>query len=225
MKKIVKKSPVPLYSVAALWVIWALLFPMYRLGNFIVLTAVSLLLYKFMSKLFKGKIIEVEEPKPEPKPEEKPKPAGSGNPEIDKLMREGDRAISEMRRLNESIKDETISRQINEMENATIKIFDHVMQNPNKLPQIRRFLNYYLPTSLKILNAYDRMGEQGIHGENIDGTMGKIEAILETIVQAFHKQLDALFREEALDIATDIKVMETLLVREGIGGTRMETGS
>ncbi len=130
MKKIVKKSPVPLYSVAALWVIWALLFPMYRLENFIVLTAVSLLLYKFMSKLFKGKIIEVEEPKPEPKPEEKPKPAGSGNPEIDKLMREGDRAISEMRRLNESIKDETISRQINEMENATIKIFDHVMQIP-----------------------------------------------------------------------------------------------
>ena len=77
-------------------------------------------------------------------------------------------------------------------------------------------MSYYLPTTLKILNAYDRMGAAGVSGENIDGTMHRIETIMDTIVMAFHKQLDALFRDEAMDIASDITVMETLLAQEGL---------
>ena len=91
-------------------------------------------------------------------------------------------------------------------------------KHPEKRPQIRRFLSYYLPTTLKILNAYDRMDETGVEGANIDGAKGKIEAIMGHIVQAFDKQLDALFGAEALDISTDIAVMEQMLAREGLGG-------
>ena len=94
---------------------------------------------------------------------------------------------------------------------------------PKKLPQIRRFLNYYLPTTLKILNAYDRMDAAGISGSNIDTTKQKVESMLTTIVQAFDRQLDALFGEEALDISTDITVMENLLAQEGLGGLNLNS--
>lgn len=142
----------------------------------------------------------------------------TGNPEIDKLILERERALSEMRRLNDSIEDETISAQIDHLEEVTRQIIDQVIQEPKKLPQIRRFLNYFLPTTLKILNAYDRMDAVGISGENIDATKAKVEAMMGTIVNAFDKQLDSLFGAEAMDISTDITVMENLLAQEGLSG-------
>ena len=96
-----------------------------------------------------------------------------------------------------------------------------MVDKPQKLPQIRRFLDYYLPTTLKILNAYDRMDAAGISGSNIDATKDKVETMMDTIVAAYDKQLDALFGEEALDISTDITVMENLLAREGLGGMNL----
>ena len=91
-----------------------------------------------------------------------------------------------------------------------------------KLPEIRRFMDYYLPTTLKLLNAYDRMDATGISGDNIDTTKAKVEKMLDTIVRAFDKQLDALFGEEALDISTDITVMENLLAQEGLTGMTLD---
>ena len=126
-----------------------------------------------------------------------------------------------MRRLNVAIDDPTISAQIDHLESTTKKIISHVVEHPKKLPQIRKFLNYYLPTTLKILNAYDRMGAAGVSGENIDGTMDRIEGMMGTVVQAFDRQLDALFGDEALDISTDITVLENLLSQEGPAGERL----
>ena len=126
-----------------------------------------------------------------------------------------------MRRLNDSIEDETISAQIDHLEEVTSKIIDQVIKEPAKLPQIRRFLDYYLPTTLKLLNAYDRMGAAGVEGANIDGTMGRIDAMMDKVVEAFDKQLDALFADEALDISTDITVLEQMLAQEELGGMQM----
>lgn len=114
-----------------------------------------------------------------------------------------------------------LSAQIVHMEEVTGKIFDIVAGQPAKLPQLRRFLNYYLPTTLKLLNAYDRMGAAGVEGANIDGTMGRIDAMMDKVVEAFDKQLDALFADEALDISTDITVLEQMLAQEGLGGMQM----
>ena len=94
-----------------------------------------------------------------------------------------------MRRLNDSIEDETLSAQIDHLEEVTGKILDYVAAHPEKRSQIRKFLNYYLPTTLKILNAYDRMDSAGISGSNIDGTMGKIEQMMATITAAFDRRL------------------------------------
>jgi len=128
---------------------------------------------------------------------------------------------AELRRLDENIEDAKLSAQIVHMEEVTGKIFDIVAGQPAKLPQLRRFLNYYLPTTLKLLNAYDRMGAAGVEGANIDGTMGRIDAMMDKVVEAFDKQLDALFADEALDISTDITVLEQMLAQEGLGGMQM----
>ena len=207
MKKIVHKSAVPLYVVAVVWVLYALLFPLYRVVHFAIVIIASALVY-LVAKALCPDIVE------EVKVEEKPR--STGNEELDKMIVDGKLAISEMKRLNENIQDETISRQIDRLEEISSKIFAQVQSEPKKLPQIRKFMNYYLPTTLKLLNAYDRMSDQGVSGENISGTMKRVEDMMATIVQAFEKQLDSLFGAEALDISTDITVLDNMMAREGL---------
>lgn len=211
------KSAAPIYLLGGVWVFFALFLKLYRPMDYVWAAVISLLAYKAGTVFWPDKVVEVEEP---PAPEPEPEPV---DPELKELMDERDRAISEMRRLNDNIKDETISAQIDHLEDTTRKIFAHVMEHPQKKPQIRRFLNYYLPTTIKLLNAYDRMDAAGVSGANIDGTKGKIETMLDTIVVAFDKQLDALFGEEALDISTDITVLEGMMAREGLGGNVLKT--
>ena len=213
MAKIVKKSPLPLYGAAAVWALWAALLPLYAWWNFLMAAAASVLVWLGLKALRPDRVLDLPDPEPAPEPEK-------GEPE-DPIAAERARALSELRRLDENIEDGKISAQIVHMEEVTGKIFDIVAGQPAKLPQIRRFLNYYLPTTLKLLNAYDRMGSAGVEGANIDGTMGRIDAMLDKVVQAFDRQLDALFADEALDISTDITVLEQMLAREGLGGMQM----
>ena len=207
MKKIVHKSAAPIYAAAVVWVLYGLLFPLYNLIHFIIVIVASALVY-FIARALCPDIVE------EVKEEEKPQT--TGNEELDKMIADGKLAISEMKRLNESIQDATISRQIDRLEEISGKIFAQVQAEPKKLPQIRKFMSYYLPTTLKLLNAYDRMSGQGVSGENIGGTMKRVEDMMDTIVQAFEKQLDSLFGAEALDISTDITVLDNMMAREGL---------
>ena len=235
MAKLKKRSVAPIYAIAVVWVIFTLIHPLYRVSDYvsaILLSAVAFVVAKGIWPTVEYELPDPEpaeevpkdEPREEPAEEaseaEEPKgeeePVSTGDPTLDALIQEKDRAISEMRRLNDAIADETISTQIDQLEDTTSKILDHVIHHPEKQPQIRKFLIYYLPTTLKLLNTYDRMGATGVSGENIDGTMAKIETMMDTIVSSFHKQLDALFQDEAMDIASDITVMENLLVQEGL---------
>lgn len=212
MAHIVKKSPWPVYAVGLVWLVFGLFLPLYKLIHFLAAAGLSIAAYLVVKKLCPDKTFTVPDPEPEPEP------ATTGSPELDELIRQRDLALSEMHRLNDSIEDPKISAQIDHMEAVTSKIIAHVVEHPRKLPQIRKFLNYYLPTTLKLLNAYDRMDAAGISGANIDGTMGKIETMMDTVATAFDRQLDALFGDEALDISTDITVMENMLAREGLAG-------
>lgn len=214
MAKQVKRSVAPIYLAGAVWLIFALFFSLHQVWDYLLCGAVSIGVLIAGRAVFPDKTYEV----PDPKPKEPEKPKTTGNPEIDALVKERDRAVSEMRRLNDAIEDAKLSRQIDHLEAVTRKIIDLVVAEPKKLPQIRKFMSYYLPTTLKILNSYDRMGSAGVDGENISTTKQKIEAMMDTIVTAYDKQLDALYGEEALDISTDITVMEQMLQQEGIGG-------
>lgn len=207
------RSVAPYYGVAAVWLVYALLFDLYKFSHFamvIVLSAaVGLLL---------NAIVQPEEAagSPSEKPQEPAKPVSTGNAELDKMIRDGELAIAEMKRLEDSIVDEKISADIRQLESISAKIFEQVKAQTEKLSQIRRFMDYYLPTTLKLLNAYDRMASTGVSGENIDGTKARVEQMMGTITAAFEKQLDSLFGADALDISTDITVLETMMAREGL---------
>ncbi len=219
------QSPAPILTIGATWLIWAFVFPLYRVSDFLLCAGVSLGVY-VLSRSFIWTDRTIVLPDAPPKAEEQKeeaKPQTEEEKALAELKAERDKAVSEMRRLNGAILDPKISAQIDHLEDVTGKIFDVVAEQPAKRPQIRRFLQYYLPTTLKILNAYDRMGGAGIEGENISATKEKVEGMMDTICSAFDKQLDSLYGEEALDISTDITVMEQMLAREGLGDGQMPT--
>lgn len=223
MSYVKKRSVLPVYFVGLTWLLWSVFAPLYRPAHYIMAALVSAIAYYVGKIIFPDRGYEIQDgtqgqPTAQAAPKAEEKPKSTGNPEIDALLGEREKAVSEMRRLNDSIKDPKISAQITHLETTTGKIIDAVVEKPSKLPQIRKFMNYYLPTTLKLLNAYDRMDSAGVSGANIDGTKGKIEDMLDTVCVAFSRQLDALYGEEALDISADIKVMEQMLRQEGIGG-------
>ena len=205
MKQIVRKSAIPLYAAAATWLLYALLFPLYRLPHYLLAAGAAAVVGIVARLLCPNTVEEVEE-----------KPRPTGNAALDKMLDDGQKAIAEMKRLDDSIADPAISAQIVRLQELSGKIFAQVEQHPEKLPQIRKFMNYYLPTTLKLLNAYDRMGQQGVAGENISSTMHKVEDMMATVVIAFEKQLDNLFSAEALDLSTDMVVLENMMAREGL---------
>ena len=154
----------------------------------------------------------------QPKP--KAPPRKSYGPEIDPIIEEGNRALSEMGRLYMSIEDPEVKKKINELMRITDKIVQDAIADPTDIPQIKKFLNYYLPTTIKLLNTYDRMSSQGIQGENLDKSMKSINEMLDTSIEAFKRHLDSLFDNQALDIETEIDVMNKMLAREGLTGQK-----
>ncbi len=154
-----------------------------------------------------------------PRPAAQPKPAPKKPtypPEVQAVVDEGRRAHTELEHLYATIPNLSVKAKIRELINVSDKIVEDAVNDPSDVPQIKKFLDYYLPTTIKLLNAYDRMGAQGIEGQNISGTMQSIEEMLDTAVAAYKKLLDSLFANQALDVETDIEVMNTLLKREGL---------
>lgn len=209
LREIRKKSPLPIYGIAALWLLYSYFLPMYKPSHYLILAALSVGVYLLLSKLFPGKVVTVETPS---------KPVTTGDSAVDALLAEGETAVAEMKRIRASVKDEAIRAKIDELADITGSIFKDVVDDKDDFTQVRRFANYYLPTTIKLLNAYDRMSSQEFKGENITGTIDRIGNILDTTIAAYKKQLDALFANQALDIETDITVLETMLKREGLSG-------
>jgi len=209
MREIKKKSPAPVYGLACIWALYCLFFPLYKLWHFAVLLVLGVGAYAVLSILFPGKTEYVKAPE---------KPVSTGNEEIDNLLAEGKKAVGEMDRLKGSIKNAEVCKKIGELTEVTEKIFKALQDDPADLRQVKRFAGYYLPTTIKLLNSYDRMGNIGEAGENIAGTLQRISAILDTTLEGYKKQLDALFANQALDIETDIIVLENMMKREGLTG-------
>ena len=216
----IRKPVAPFYAVAVLWLVCGLLVPFYKPIHYGIAAVISAVVFFAVQAVCKnGGVIGAEEA---PKTEEKPKEETTGNAELDKMLKDGRMAIAEMKRLDDNIADPGISADIVRLEQVSAKIFEEVKRDPKKLPKIRRFMDYYLPTTLKLLNSYDRMSAAGVSGENIDTTLAKVEGMMRTIVAAFEKQLDSLYGADALDISTDITVLETMMAREGLTEQEMK---
>ncbi len=148
---------------------------------------------------------------PEPKKEQAPEPET-----IQQAAEREDDILRQIRQVNDEIPDEAMSAKIDRIEEITGKILAYQKSHPNRESQLRSFLNYYLPTTLKILRAYAQLDAQGIEGENISAAKARIEGMMDQVVAGFEKQLDKLFRDDAMDITSDVEVLENMLKKDGL---------
>ena len=207
MIEIKKKSVLPLYGLAVSWVLYCLIFPLYKTWHFVVLVCVGALVYIILLKLFPGKVELIEIPQ---------EPERTGDEKLDALLVEGETAVDEMRQLRAAIPAGAIVTKADELIDITDKIFRKLLVEPKVYDKVKRFSNFFLPTSVKLLTAYNRFGQSESEGENITSTMERIESALDMTLDSYKKFYDSLFEEQALDIETDIKVLETLLKRDGL---------
>lgn len=195
------KSAMPLWITAALVIICGLIFPLYRIWGILVSAAVCLIGYLIAKGIFKDKVVQIEIA-----PEYK-----TGVPELDKSLSEADAHIVALRKLNERIPDENVTAAIDRMVKAGDGILAELSKNPTKARSMRRFLTYYLPTSVKLMEGYAMQQEAGYQGENLKEIKERIETNAETIARSFETSLDSLYAGEAIDISSDIAVLDSMV--------------
>ena len=163
----------------------------------------------------RGKAPEKKPRKAAAKPQET---AAAKAKETEQTKDQYQKILDELRRVNDAIPDEEMSDKISRLEAVSAKIFEQAKTDPDKLPRMRKFMDYYLPTSLKLLQAYAELDSQGVEGENITESKRRIEQTMDTLVHAFETQLDQLFAADAMDISADIDVMQNMLRADGLAG-------
>ena len=148
--------------------------------------------------------------KPAPAPAPKPQPAAED--EYAALLRQ-------LREVNDAIPDPVMSQKISRLEEVSGRIFALAQKDPDKKAQLQKFMNYYLPTALKLLNTYASLSGQAVEGTNITEAKHSIERSMDLLVTAFENQLDKLFQADALDVNADIAALEGMLNLDGLTGS------
>lgn len=206
MKKVHLKSALPIYIAAAVWLLAGLIFPklLMKLPGLLVTAAVSVVGYFVGSKLFPGRVIEMEEK------------IDTGDDKLNRDIEEGRARLEKMRQANAAIPHPGITASLNRMNDAGEQIFKELARDPSQLPQVRRFMNYYLPTAEKLAEQYRLLDESATKGENIESAMRRIESSMGMIADAFGKCADNLFEDEDMDIDAEIQVMKTMLAGDNL---------
>ncbi|MCD7785453.1 MAG: 5-bromo-4-chloroindolyl phosphate hydrolysis family protein [Oscillospiraceae bacterium] len=135
---------------------------------------------------------------------------------LQEVLDKGNSFIAQIRACNDAIPGEEISGKISRMELIVRRIFERAETNPEIVPDLKKLMDYYLPMTVKLLNAYADMDKQPVQGENIQASKREIEETLDTLNLAFEKLLDELFSDTAMDVSSDISVLNTLLAQEGL---------
>ena len=138
------------------------------------------------------------------------------SPEVRQVLDKGNDFLDKIHRSNDAIPGEEISRKISRMELIIAKIFERGKAHPEIIPDLNRLMDYYLPMTVKLLNAYEEMDSQPVQGENITSSKKEIEETIDTLNVAFEKLLDSIFEDTAMDVSSDISVLNTVLAQEGL---------
>ena len=209
----------PIYLAALVWPVGALLLPAYRLSNLLIIAGLSLAAYGLGTKFCPTRVIR------------KQVPYATGSEDVDTMLTEIAAKLDELHELNDEIPDAQLSYEMDRMEKAGRSIVRVVERQPED-----RFARYYLPEAVKILAAYARiekdfadvgmdMGERttyetvvqaGFKGENSQQILNEVRRNTTTIAKAFENQLDALYSAEAMDISTDIEVLDGILKSQNL---------
>lgn len=194
------KSAVPVYLIGIVWILVGFVLPMYKLSNILIAAGLSVLAYLVSDRLIKPGEIEV----------------GSGIQELDEMLGKGRICQEQLRRLNAEITDNEISAHITSIENITAEIFDYVIRNPKKLRRIQSFIDYYLPTTVKLLEAYSSFTKGVSTGERMYGSMENIRRTIVQAEKAFKKQSEDLYEDTVMDVSVEISVLKQMMEQDGL---------
>ena len=145
-------------------------------------------------------------------------PSSAPDPKVQEVLDRGNAYLREIRRCNDEIPGEEISAKISRMEAIVQRIFERAEAHPEIIPDLKKLMDYYLPMTIKLLNAYADMDRQPIQGDTIRASKQEIDTTLDTLNLAFEKLLDSVFQDTAMDVSSDISVLHTLLAQEGLTG-------
>ena len=211
MKKVHIKSAIPIYIAAAVWLVMGLLFPTFllRLSGLLITAALSVGGYVVGSKLFPGREVEQE--------------ITTGDAAVDREIAKARERLENLRKANEAIPDPEITRNLDRMVSSGQQIFGELGRDPRKVALVRRFMNYYLPTSEKLMEQYQVLMNASTKGENITSAMQTIEKSLGLAADAFEKCADNMYKDDEMDIDAEIKVMQTFLTGDNLIRTDMNS--
>ena len=203
---------VALIAAAAAIVLYSLIFKLFRWQHYLIAAAVALLVGRVAFIMAQGLDTTKEAPAQQPIPK-------TGDSAVDSLLEKGQEMLAQIRRENDLIPDARLSERMAQLDDVADRIFRTVAEKPQKAPQIRRFMDYYLPTTLKMLAGYRKMDERQLSGGEAEKTRAQIQEAMDMVVGAFEKQLNTLYQDDMMDISTDIDVLETLLRQDGLVGS------
>ena len=203
-QEIRKKPVLPLWLAALAWPVGALVFPVYTLWGLAAIAALSVVVCFVAARLCPVRIVTREVP------------YATGSEDVDAMLAGIEKNLDALHALNDAIPDAKLSAEMDRMERAGRGILQAIEANPDKAGQIDRFARYYLPEVVKIMAAYARMEQGGIKGDNADQIQSEVRANAATMATAFENQLDSLYSAEAMDISTDIQVLDTILKSQNL---------
>ena len=138
------------------------------------------------------------------------------SPEVREVLDKGNEYLRKIRESNDAIPGEEISAKISKMEQIVQRIFERAEEHPEIIPDLKRMMDYYLPMTVKLLDAYEDMDRQPVQGETIRSSKAEMEQTLDTLNEAFAMLLDSVFQDTAWDLSSDISVLNTVLAQEGL---------
>lgn len=216
-KKNRKGAGAGILTFGIVFAVYAWLFPLYRVWDYVLATAVSLLFGRVIGIMASG--LDLNPSKQQPPPVEEEILPETGDPAADEVIRKGREMVDQIREENELIPDPALSRQMDDLERLCGQIFKTVAERPKKAPQIRRFMDYYLPTTLKMLRSYRVMDQREVTGQSAQEARSRIARAMGVVLAACEKQLETLYHDDMLDVTTDIEVLEQMLKRDGLVDT------
>lgn len=198
------KSVLPLYGAGIVFVLTALMFPIYRLWALVTAAVCTLAAFIVLSRICPDRVEQIEEV------------VSSGDAQADQLIELIAENRLQLKEINDRIPDDVLSAEILRMERCCDSILEVLQKQPKQAMELRRFAKYYLPDAVKILDLYAELDEQGVKGENAAEVRREVEQNAQIIANAFEKQLDSLYEVRAMDISTDLDVLKGMLNGQGL---------
>lgn len=220
MAKYVKKikSNAPIYIFGAVWLCYALIFPLYRPFDYIIVFVISIVAAILVSALLPAKevVIEVDEPV-----------KTTGVSEADTIIIQGQKYMEQLSVMEGEIQSPQMRQQVARLREVSRKIYLFLSEHPEQEKDVRMFNSYYMPTTLQTLNTYIELerSDPNFRGENVNKTMHKINEALTTFTTAYENLLDALYQNKTMDVQADITVLQQMMERQGLMDDEVKTNT